>query len=211
MSQRTSLRAELHGAILRRIIYGELSPGKRIKEMQLADTLGASRTPLREALFSLERDGFVRSEVDRGFSVAPLSGREVREIYPMLWTLEGLAVQSGIPVVYRLIDKLTEVNSRIRGRVKPEQALKLDTQWHETLVSASPNVRLKQELATLRMAIRRYEYIYMRNDVLIEESARQHQKIIDCLSAKDADGAIRHLTENWRHGMHAILIQLGEL
>ena len=60
----------------------------------MAAELGASRTPLREALFSLVHEGLIDATPDRGFSVKPLSSREVREIYPILWTLESLAVQT---------------------------------------------------------------------------------------------------------------------
>jgi DNA-binding GntR family transcriptional regulator len=210
MSTRSSIRTELHRAILEQIVRGKLIPGDRIKESHLARSLGASRTPLREALFSLERDGFVRSELDRGFSVEPLSGREVRETYPILWTLEGLAVRSGVPLAYSLVDKLAQINSRLAGTVGPGRALELDTQWHETLVSASPNRRLKETLARLRLVIRRYELVYMKKSPLIFESVRQHQEVIDALVSEDLDAAVEGLTENWRFGMEALLVHLGE-
>jgi DNA-binding GntR family transcriptional regulator len=180
------------------------------EETSLADRLGASRTPLREALFSLEREGFVRSEVDRGFSVMPLTGREVRELYPIVWTLEGLAIRLGVPLVYTLVDRLTELNSHLEERLTPEQALELDTRWHETLVESSPNLHLKQMLTRLRLGIRRYEYAYMRKGTLIAESTGQHKKIIDALRSKDLDAAVLGVMENWRFGMEAVLIQLGE-
>jgi DNA-binding FadR family transcriptional regulator len=81
------LRADLRLKVLERILNGKLSPGVRVNESRLAKELGVSRTPLREALFQLEREGFVRSDRDRGFSVEPMSAREIRELYPMLWTL----------------------------------------------------------------------------------------------------------------------------
>lgn len=206
-----SIRKELHQAILEEIVRGKLIPGGRIKETALADRLGASRTPLREALFSLEREGFVRSDMDRGFSVEPLSGKEVRETYPILWTLEGLAVRSGAPAVYSVVDKLRRINSRLAGAVEPRRGLQLDTMWHDTLVNASPNRRLHELLARLRLAIRRYELIYMRKTSLMAESARQHKVVIDALQSKNLDAAVCGLTENWRHGMQVVLAHLGEL
>ena len=91
---RAPLREDVRQIILDRILSGELPPGCRITESRLAAELGVSRTPLREALFNLESEGFVRSDLARGFSVAPLSVREVRESYPILQTLEVLAFRS---------------------------------------------------------------------------------------------------------------------
>ena len=85
VSKDAPIRAELSRIVRERIVEGELAPGTRIKESRLAEELGTSRTPLREALINLEQEGFVRSELAHGFSVEPLSGREMRETYPILY------------------------------------------------------------------------------------------------------------------------------
>ena len=92
---RMPLRQEARKAVLEWILDGTLSPGSDVNEASLAASLGVSRTPLREALLALEQDGFLVSETGRGFRVVPLTERDVEEIYPMLWTLEGLAVRDG--------------------------------------------------------------------------------------------------------------------
>jgi DNA-binding GntR family transcriptional regulator len=210
MKPQGPMRNDLRRVVLERIVRGELRPGDRIKESRLADELGASRTPLREALFSLEREGFVRSELARGFSVEPLSGREVREIYPILWTLEGLALRASVPLVYLLIDELSKLNSRFATNLRPDRAIEADTRWHETLLGSCPNRRLNQWLGALRATVRRYEYVYMRNPTLIAESIRQHQKIIDALMDNDIEAAVQRLTRNWQFGMEMLLVRLGE-
>jgi DNA-binding GntR family transcriptional regulator len=210
MTPRDPLRNDLHRAVLDRIVRGQLRPGDRIKESHLAEELGASRTPLREALFSLEREGFVRSELARGFSVEPLSGREVRETYPILWTLEGLALRASVPLVYSLTDELSKLNSRFAANMRPDRAIDADKRWHEMLLGSCPNRRLNQLLNALRATLRRYEHVYMRDPTLIAESIRQHQRIIDALAAKDIEDAVRGLTHNWRFGMEMLLVRLGE-
>lgn len=99
MNTKLPLREELRQAVLQRILRGVLPPGSRIIESKLSEELGVSRTPLREALLHLEQQGFVRSDLARGFSVEPLSQQEVREIYPIIWTLEGLALRSIGPLL----------------------------------------------------------------------------------------------------------------
>src|SRR5579884_1831884 len=86
-------RVETYEIVRDRILNGDFAQNSRIVESTLCDELGVSRTPMREALFRLEQDGLVRQDQNRGFSVMPLTAREVREIYPIMWTLEILAVQ----------------------------------------------------------------------------------------------------------------------
>ena len=84
---REPLREQVHRAIVGRILREDLAPGARISDSVLAQELGVSRTPVREALLRLEREGFLDVDVGRGFFVKPLSAGEVREVYPILWTL----------------------------------------------------------------------------------------------------------------------------
>jgi DNA-binding GntR family transcriptional regulator len=71
------------------ILSAALPPGVRVNEVALARELGISRTPLREALFGLEREGLVISHPRRGFFVSPLDVKDAREVYPLLATLEA--------------------------------------------------------------------------------------------------------------------------
>lgn len=204
------IRADLHRILRERIIQGELSPGVRIREAHLAEELGTSRTPLREALIYLEQEGFVRSELAHGFSVEPLSGREVREIYPILWTLEGLALRSCETAVFSLLPELSRINAALAEASQPIERLQWDATWHETLISSSPNQRLLKMLSGLRLSIRRYEHLFMSDSDLVVESVRQHGQIIEALHNKDIDLALQFLTENWRVSRDLILVRLGE-
>jgi DNA-binding GntR family transcriptional regulator len=196
--------------LLRRIVGGDLKGGDPIKESRLAAQLKVSRTPLREALLQLEREGFIRSDERRGFSVQHLSAREVREIYPMIWTLEGLALRSSSICVHLLAPELERLNSQFAKARDPQRALLLDTQWHEALISLSQNRRLRTTISALRLSIRRYETVYMAEAHLIPESVKQHKAIIKALRAHDADGAIRALEKNWRFAMEVLIRKMGE-
>ena len=94
---------------------GDLLPGNRLQDVLLAAELGVSRTPVREALLRLERDGLVESDPNRGFFVAPLSRKEVAEIYPMVWALECLALDSCEPPTPPQIQALRQINAEMAG------------------------------------------------------------------------------------------------
>jgi DNA-binding GntR family transcriptional regulator len=207
---RAPMRTDLHRALLSRIMRGELAPGARLKEAKVAAELGVSRTPLREALLRLEHEGFVRSELGCGFSVEPLSGREIRETYPIISTLEGLALRLSAPILGSLTDQLSKLNSDFAAETDPERAIDRDSRWHETLVAGCPNRRLKQMIADLRSTLRRYENCYMRDSTLIAESAKHHAKVIEAISKNNTEGAARGLADNWRFGMDTLLLRIGE-
>ena len=204
------MRVYLHRALLDRIVHGELAPGARIKELQISEELGVSRTPLREALLRLEREGFVRSELARGFSVAPLSAREIRESYPIIATLEALAVRSSAPVLPSLMERLTILNAEFAANAGPEHAIDCDNRWHETLISGCPNRRLNQIIEELRSTLRRYERFYMMDPLLISKSAREHTRVTDAITAGELEAAVNALADNWRFGMETLLLRIGE-
>jgi DNA-binding GntR family transcriptional regulator len=204
------LRQNLRSTLLRRIVVGELEAGKPINESHLATQLKVSRTPLREALLQLEQEGFIRSDERRGFSVERLSAREIREIYPMIWTLEGLALRSSAVCAHLLMPELARINLEFARARTSQRALDLDTQWHERLTSQSQNRRLLETISALRLGIRRYETVYMADTRLLPESVAQHNAIIDALREHDIDAAIKGLEKNWRFGMEVLIRKMGE-
>src|SRR5215475_8821255 len=103
-----SLRASVSGKLLDLLISGQVPPG-RVNESELARKIKVSRTPLREALVALESAGFVLSQ-ERGFAIPVLRSIEIREIYPIIASLEALALETtGIPDRAR-IQELRRVN-----------------------------------------------------------------------------------------------------
>lgn len=202
---RVPLREQVHHAIVRRILREELGPGSRISDSALATELGVSRTPVREALLRLEREGFLEADVGRGFFVKPLSTKEVGEVYPILWTLEVLAMRTAPPPTRARLAELARINAEITEVDDPERRIDLDIQWHRTLVEACANEQLLAMIATLKSVIRRYEYAYMQNAGLIPVSTRAHDEIARALEAGDVDAAVPLLESNWRFTMDMLL------
>ncbi|HEU4408495.1 MAG TPA: GntR family transcriptional regulator [Polyangiaceae bacterium] len=210
MKAEKTLGGGVRDALRERIVRGELAPNERLREASLAAELGVSRTPLREALFQLACEGFVRSEPERGFCVKALEPREVREIYPMIWTLEALAVRTIGPLAPGTVPALERHNALLAVATNAVRALELNDAWHEALVAPCPNRRLRETLAGLRLAVRHYENVYMSDALLLGQSVEQHRAIAEALRAGDLDRALALLEANWRDGMVVLLAKLGE-
>lgn len=205
------LRADIFETLLEMISKGEIAAGERIVESKIAEILGVSRTPVREALLHLEREGLVRSELSRGYTVTPLSRREIQETYPILWTLDTLAMRLSGEQLKVLVGKLRECNEKFRQNANsPALARESDADFHKTLTSRCGNIRLLSSVARLSRLLGRYEQYYMAHANLVEVSCAQHEDIIAAIEVGDIDLAVLCLEKNWRFGMSVLLEQLKQ-
>jgi DNA-binding GntR family transcriptional regulator len=188
------------------IVSGVLAAGSKINETSLSERLDVSRTPLREALRSLETEGLITSEHNKGFRVAPLDAQEIRELYPIIYTLEGLAVQEGGVFLNSALPRLRAINSAFKkNKCQRRDAARIDAEFHDELTRHTSNRRLLEMIKKLKLRISRYENIYMSNPALIEISHTQHARIVDHLAAGKLNEALRALEANWRFGMDALI------
>jgi DNA-binding GntR family transcriptional regulator len=203
---RVPLREQVHRAVVGRILREELAPGARISDSVMAQELGVSRTPVREALLRLEREGFLEVDVGRGFFVKPLSADEVRETYPILWTLEVLALRTAPRPGRATVAELDRINAELgQAGEDPERRIELDVAWHRALLAGCANRRLREMIDSVKSVVRRYEYAYMQNAGHIPVSTRTHDDIARTLERGDVEGAVPLLEINWRFGMEEIL------
>ena len=193
--------------VLEHLHAGHLPAGRSVGEAALAKQLGVSRTPLREALLELERDRLVDCQPGRGFVVRPLTCDEVRDLYPMVWTLEELALRSG-PTSPTLLDELEELNARFEGLRSARARFRTDAAWHARLISVAGNERLESTLTSIKRRITRYELAYMRSAEGTESSAREHNQIVSALRRSDQGRAAELLERHWRRGMQSLLDQI---
>ena len=205
----TPRRASLYALLLEQVLSGNLAPGARVNASDLARVLHASRTPVHEALLQLAAEGVVRQELNRGFVVVPLHGEEVQQRYPIIWTLEALALRSSGRLLALAGAELRMINERLLGATRqPEEARHVDRQFHAQLVSRCTNMRLLALLAVEHRAIERYERLYMQQADLIAHSVAQHEEIIEAIERGDRERAATALEQNWRFGMERVLLQL---
>jgi DNA-binding GntR family transcriptional regulator len=195
--------------IERRIVCGELAGGTRLDEDTLADELDVETPAVREALCRLERDGYVRPEDDGSFAVAPLSEVEVREGYPVLILLEGLAVRTTTTFPPEAIARLREINDAMASeREDAMRAATRDWEFHDELVSRCGNEQLLSTLRPLKRLMLRYEYTYMSAEEFVTRSVDQHVAIVAALERGDHDAAAALVEDNYRDSLPGILDKL---
>lgn len=211
MLSRRPLREDIYQALLERLLEGDPEPGSHINEQALCVTLGVSRTPLREALIRLEQDGFLRSDMARGFTVQPLSATEIRDVYPIMWALESLAVRlsgaeallEAVPDLRRILQEMEAVDAAGFALVED-----LDIKWHARMRAGCENEKLQEMVTLFRRLIRRYEFAYMRDLALRGHSINQHRQMLEAIEAASVDDVARLIEEHWRFGMEQDLARL---
>ena len=195
--------------IERRIVRGEMPAGARLDEEELAGELEVDAPVVREALCRLERDGFVRPEDGGAFAVAPLSELEVREGYPVVILLEGLAVRTTPEFAPAAVARLREINAAMADeRTDAMAAATRDYEFHEELVRHCGNDQLLSTLRPLKRLLLRYEYNYMAAEDFVSRSVHQHEDIVQALERGDRDAASALVEGNFRDSLPGILEQL---
>ena len=202
MIARVPLRDEVYRQVLDRIHRGDLAAGARLRDTDLASQLGVSRTPVREALLRLAREGVLDSSMGRGFRVRPLDASELQEVGVILGALESLALRiSAVPSPDRL-DRVAELDRRLEHtRGDAAACLDLEDEWHRVLLEGCPNRRLLDLIASLRQVPRRYLAAYMRDAGRLSLSTVPHSKIVHALREGGRDSAAAVFEQQWRRGL----------
>jgi DNA-binding GntR family transcriptional regulator len=205
MIQRTPLRDEVYRQILDRVQRGEVVPGTRIRDTALSSDLGVSRTPVREALLRLTRDGVLDADIGRGFRVPPLDPQEISDAGQILGSLESLALEVSPEPTPEQLGRLVELDRKLEHtRGDAIACADLEDEWHRVLLEQCPNRHLLEIIATVRQISRRYLLAYLRASSRIALSTLPHQKIVEALTRRDRASAARLLTEHWRRGVEEL-------
>jgi len=213
---RPRLRDDIATELARLIAVGELPAIERLKEVELAKKLGVSRTPLREALLVLERDGLVVSEVNKGFRVADLSETRVRELFPIIAALEAEALCAGGQATRALGPELLAINAELRkligsgAKASKAKLHELDRRFHETVASACPNAMLLAMLQRLRLQAQRYDGGTARGLANPQWTVRDHEAIARAISAGKLERAAELTREHRRVGIEIVIGWLHE-
>lgn len=174
-----------------------LSPGTRIRQREVAQRLGVSTTPVREALATLEREGLVRIEAQKGATVRSLSEAELRDHYEIRITLEALAARSAARFFSRDdAGRLQAILDAMRGTADPERYVALNHRFHSELYELGGNLQLCALIASLRDKDSAYLKLYAARQVPSERLDREHQQILDLCAARDLDGCEQAMREH---------------
>lgn len=202
---RTPLRDEVYRQLLDRISRGDLPPGARVRDTQMASQMGVSRTPVREALLRLAREGVLDADMGRGFSIRVLDATEMRETGAILSHLEGLALELSGDIPADRLAALGEIDRELASiRGDPDRCIDLDEQWHRTLLQDCPNRRLLSMISSLWQVPRRYMRAYLRDAGRVSLSTQHHARIIEALRRNDQATARQRFRHHWQRGIEEL-------
>lgn len=189
-----SLYEQVYAALRASILGGELPPGERLVETQLADWLQVSRTPLREALRQLQQDGLVTADINGGLRVTTISSADAIDLYDCRLALEQAAVtgacrsatSSQIQQLELLVIQAEEVGQSRSKKPSYIELLDLDYQFHHVIAESSGNRRLVTLLDQLfdSMALLRIQTLRHNPDVL--DIRLEHRQIFEAVASRDA-------------------------
>ena len=172
----------LRNAILR----GDLKPGQKLDQNELADMLKVSRSPIREALRTLSAEGLVEVIPHRGAVVAELSADELEEILTLRGVLEGMAARLAVPkMTDEQIKTLGALLEQINQTTDPDQWVELNHRFHQTIYQAANRPRLLSLINNLRNTITPYMRQYIASSEHIRNVAFSHQTIYEACVKRD--------------------------
>lgn len=190
------------------IVDGQLEAGRRLSEVRLAETLGVSRTPLREALIRLAAEHFVIARPRIGFSVPPLTVMEAEQVFAVRAILEPEAIRATGTPTFEALKSLEQLNQQIRNSIEPAERLALDHSWHQLFVVQCPNRILTGLAEQFMVRTRRYETALLRDAGNLRVSTTDHDRIIEALRKGDVLGACEILSYNIKGASEPIIAWL---
>jgi DNA-binding GntR family transcriptional regulator len=196
---RSTLREQIQDVLLQRIVEGTYPPGARIIETRIAQELGVSQGPVREALRDLEQLGCVVHEPGRGCSVREFSAAELLEAFPVRAALEALAAELAAPLISRHelaeLDQLLERMRRAARRGDAHDQSQANASFHATIVRAARNATLERQWRILEPYSRTYLTVSRPGIDLVHLSDR-HVPILEALQRGDAKEAARAMHDH---------------
>lgn len=208
------LREVVFNTLRDAILTGELKPGEHLMEIQLAERLGVSRTPVREAIRKLELEGFAVMVPRKGAEVANITEKNLKDVLEVRKALEELAVRL---TCERMkpddLGKLEKQNERFEEALKKANLtewVQEDIKFHDIIYAAADNDRLNQILNNLRQQMYRYRREYLKNKENHEEVVREHNEIIKALQEKKSDEAARVIKKHIDNQETGVIVQMKE-
>lgn len=208
------LRDVVFQTLRQTILRGELKPGERLMEVHLAERLGVSRTPIREAIRKLELEGLVVMIPRRGAVVASITEKDLKDVLEVRRTLEILAGEVACERITPELLKELEIAGEEFGRLKGTEDVNLlaaaDVRFHEIIYTATGNARLIHILNNLREQMYRYRLEYLKDTGSRQRLLREHQEIFAGIRNGDKKAVSAAICQHIDNQEEAILSGLRE-
>lgn len=204
------LRDVVFHTLRRGIMQGDLKPGERLMEIKLANRLGVSRTPIREAIRMLELEGLVVMIPRKGAQVAEITEKDLKDVLEVRMGLEELAVKFACQrITEEQLDNLYHASRKFEEAVKREDLTELaqaDVDFHDLIYKATGNERLVQLLNNIREQMYRYRVEYLKDEEIRGSLVREHDTLLENLRQRDLEGA-KQVTQSHIERQQAYILE----
>lgn len=206
---RKSLGEHVFENLKQAIIRGQIPPGNRLVESRLAATMDISRTPVREAIHKLEREGLIEKLPRGGFSVLGFTRNDIEETFGIRSVLESYAARLAAEKheeeeLLPLEEKITEFQ-RCLDKGQMDELARINTEFHHLFYALSRSPRLIKIISDLRDQIERFRKIILRVANMPQTSNEDHQKMLKAIRARDTDKVENLVKEHILKGQKAVL------
>jgi DNA-binding GntR family transcriptional regulator len=207
--ERKSLGEHVFESLKHSIVRGKIAPGEWLVESHIAETLGISRTPVREAIHKLEREGLIERQPRGGFTVLGFERDDIEETFGIRSVLEGYAARLAavkhdaheLEVLENKIDEFQNALDRKKMNLLPA----INTEFHDLLYGLSKSPKLINMINGLRDQIYRYRQVILKEKKFASTSNLDHKKMLKYIRKRDAEGAERLVREHIIRGQEMVL------
>lgn len=203
------LRDVVFNTLRQAILRGKLKPGERLMEIQLANKLGVSRTPVREALHKLEQEGLVLTTPRKGAEVADISAKSLQDVLEVRQALEALAIQLACDkMTEEQIRELEQAAQNFRDILDSDdvtQIAEADVAFHDVIAIATDNQRLIQLLNNLREQMYRFRVEHLKNKAYHPQLLEEHKEMIEYIRERRKDEATKVIRQHVNNQVNAVM------
>jgi DNA-binding GntR family transcriptional regulator len=206
---RMSAKERAFSQIQRWIIDGTLLPGEKLLDAELAESLGVSRTPVREAFQLLEVQGLVSMHPGKETKVTEIEKDDIVKMYSTMAALQALAAETAATlIVSEQIELLRAINLEFANTIKSGQAyqaMEADEQFHNLIVELADNPYVASFSVSLQIHIRRFKYVFLKQPITATQaSVDEHEAIIAAFEHRDCDMAQAMMKQNFIRPMQEL-------
>ncbi len=193
LSRHKPLRELVYEEIKNKILRGDIPPGTRMMEEEIAENIGVSRTPIREAIRQLEKEGLVTLKPRKGAYVSDIIKKDMIEILEVRENMEGLAAafaaERMTPEAIRELEVVSEKFKVAVMQGNTEDMIKYDTDFHHKVVQGANNKILTKMVEQLQEMVLRFRYLHYDNFKRAELMIEEHKEILEALKSRNVEAA----------------------
>ncbi len=194
------LRNVVYQTLRSAILTGDLKPGERLMELQLADKLGVSRTPIREAIRMLEHEGLAKTIPRKGAEVAKMTEKDMEDVIQIRLALEELAGSVAcIKITPDELDMLKAAMTAFEERLNDSDVVeiaKADEEFHDIIIRSAENPKLLEIMKNLREQIYRYRAEYLKKKEVYPILIKEHRELYASLAERNSEAVVKIMQDH---------------